>query len=105
MAASTPAERDRGPDRIVYRVHALRPMFQRDIKDDDVRAVLAQGETIERYPDDLPYPSRLLLGWVGARPIHAVVADNSAEHETIVITVYVPSTDLWQPGFRIRREK
>jgi hypothetical protein len=48
--------------KIVYRTHALVRMFQGRIKTEDVRWVLVNGETIEDYPEDVPYPSRLLLG-------------------------------------------
>jgi hypothetical protein len=48
--------------RIVFRAHALRRMFQRKINGRDVRHILATGETIEAYPHDTPYPSRLILG-------------------------------------------
>lgn len=91
------------PSRLVFRVHAIRRMFRRGISDDDVRRVVADGEPIERYPDDTPYPSRLLLGWSGSRPIHVVVADNPAGQETIVITVYEPDSGLWEAGFRRRK--
>ena len=30
--------------------------------EDEVRNVIQTGETIEDYPDDFPYPSRLVLG-------------------------------------------
>lgn len=33
----------------------------------------------EDYPDDTPYPSRLLLGWHNNRPLNIVVADNFGE--------------------------
>jgi len=42
------------PPRLVFRVHALRRMFQRRISEADVREVLATGETIEAYPADTP---------------------------------------------------
>jgi hypothetical protein len=61
-------------------------MFERRISINDVNAVIGRGETIEDYPDDSPYPSRLLLGWRGGRPLHVVVADNLSENELIVIT-------------------
>ncbi len=91
------------PPRLVFRVHALRRMFLRRIDETDVREVLASGETIETYPDDTPYPSRLVLGWRGARPLHVVVADNVEAEETIVITAYEPDPNEWEPGFRRRR--
>ena len=62
-------------DRIIFRVHAVQRMFERLINADDVRSVLRDGEMIESYPDDTPYPSRLVLGWVDIRPLHVVVAE------------------------------
>jgi len=79
-------------------------MFERRVSVDDVHAVLESGETIESYPEDHPYPSRLVLGWVGKRPLHVVVADNYAEQTMIVITVYEPDRESWEDDFR-RRER
>jgi hypothetical protein len=59
-------------------------MFERRIGIDEIRRVLEAGETLERYPDDSPYPSRLVLGWSGGRPPHVVAAENIEENETIV---------------------
>ncbi|MGH8196463.1 MAG: DUF4258 domain-containing protein, partial [Woeseiaceae bacterium] len=42
-----------------------------------------------------PYPSRLLLGFVGGRALRLVVADNVGDDETIVVTVYEPDPALW----------
>jgi hypothetical protein len=78
-------------------------MFERQISPHDVRAVIGSGETIDDYPDDKPYPSRLILGWRGARPVHVVVAHNMSDNERIVITVYEPDAELWEFGFRRRR--
>jgi len=91
-------------DRLVFRVHAIQRMFQRRISVDDVRHVLSTGEVIEDYPNDTPYPSHLVLGWRGSRPIHVVAAENMEGQETIVITVYEPDLTQWEPGFRRRRQ-
>ena len=69
------------------------------------REVLATGKTIESYPSDFPCPSRLVLGWCERRPIHVVVADNEAEHELIVVTVYGPDPARWEPDFERRRQQ
>ena len=90
-------------DHLTFRVHAIQRMFQRQINIDDVRHVLATGEVIEDYPDDIPYPSRLVLGWCQSRPIHLVVAENAETQETIVVTVYQPDPTQWETGFRRRR--
>ena len=77
-------------DRLVFRVHAIQRMYQRSISEAEVRQVIATGEIVENYPVDTPYPSRLVLGWHGARPLHVVVADNIEDQEKIVVTVYEP---------------
>lgn len=92
-------------ERLIFRVHAVRRMFQRKISDQEVRQALVDGETIERYPDDTPYPSQLILGWVEGRPLHVVIACNAADQETIIITVYEPSLDKWEADFRRRRKQ
>lgn len=35
---------------------------------------MADGDVIEAYPGDAPYPSSLILGFAETRPVHAVVA-------------------------------
>lgn len=90
-------------DNLVFRVHALRRMVERSIAPEDVRQAVEHGETIEAYPEDKPYPSRLVLGWSGGRALHVVVADNKAEGKRIIITVYEPDPAKWQPGFRRRK--
>ncbi|HLC40724.1 MAG TPA: DUF4258 domain-containing protein [Methylomirabilota bacterium] len=90
-------------NRLVFRIHALKRMFQRSVSAADVRRVLETGETIETYPDGTPFPSRLVLGWVGARSLHVVAADDPQAEETIVITVYEPDRSEWEPDFKQRK--
>lgn len=86
-----------------FSVHAIKRMFERSITTDDVVETAAQGELVEDYPDDWPYPSRLVLGWPGGRAVHVVVAENSADDEMIVVTVYEPDPAEWEPGFKRRK--
>lgn len=86
--------------RLVFRVHAIQRMFQHRISEEDIRYVLEGGETIKNYPDDMPYPSRLVLGWLASRPVHVVAADDVESGKTFVITVYEPDPKLWNSGFR-----
>jgi hypothetical protein len=88
--------------KIIFRTHAIIRMFQRRINEKDVRSVLETGENIELYPDDTPYPSRLVMGWLESRPLHVVVADNIADNEKVVITVYEPEQDKWSKNFKRR---
>lgn len=90
---------------IVFRLHALKRMFERRISRDELITVIENGTIIEDYPDDFPLPSRLLLGWVGRRPVHVVIADNAADNEIIVVTAYEPDPQRWRSGFTQRIER
>lgn len=79
-------------------------MYQRGISEQEVRHVISTGEIIEEYPDDTPYPSRLVLGWHGSRPLHVIVADNVDDQENIVVTVYEPDPGEWEPDFKRRKK-
>jgi len=91
------------PSKLVFRVHAIACMFERGISEEEVQAALDSGKTIERYPEDTPYPSRLVLWWCRSRPIHVVAADNVQEDEIMVITVYEPDPALWESDFTRRK--
>lgn len=87
---------------LVFREHALLRMAERGIRHQDVKATLAQGEVIRHYPDDTPYPSRLLLHWMEGQPLHVVAAPAGDDTE-IIITVYRPDPALWEPDFKRKR--
>lgn len=89
------------PRPLVYRVHAVQRMVERGIYEEDVAFVVETGKKIEDYPNDLPYPSCLKVGWVGSRPIHVVTA--ATDREIIVVTVYEPDPERWEPGFEKRK--
>ena len=88
------------PGHIIFRVHALTRMSGRRISVEDVRTAITHGEVVQTYPDDKPYPSRLLLGWVGTRPLHVVVAEDSEDGILIVVTAYEPDPIQWDSGFK-----
>ena len=90
--------------KLTFRVHAVRKMFERQISYEDVVLVLSEGETIEEYPNDTPYPSRLILGWVDKRPVHVVAAYNNNQDETILITTYEPNEYQWVDGYKRRKK-
>jgi hypothetical protein len=94
----------RADRQLFFRGHAIRRMFQRGITTADIHQIIDAGEVIESRLDDLPYPSRLVLGYVSGRALHVVLADNEPEGTTIVVTVYEPSPALWHRGFRKRRK-
>ena len=83
--------------------HARLRMRQRDISLEDVYSVADAGEVIESYPDDVPHPSELILGWTGEQPLHVVLGYDEAANKYIVVTVYEPDIDLWESNMRDRR--
>ena len=89
---------------IIFRIHAIQRMFERQISNKVVLRILHTGETIEDHPDDIPYPNRLMLGWSGGYPLHVVAVENSAESEMIVITVYKPDPNQWKSDFKRRKQ-
>jgi hypothetical protein len=92
-------------DEIVFSGHAVRRMFERQITEANVRAVVEIGDAIADYPDDKPYPSRLLLGYVGGLPLHVVVAEEKVRARCFVVTVYVPESTQWHSDFRTRKRR
>jgi len=82
----------------------MQRMFERRVPEENVRQVLQSGEMIEDYSDEMPFPSRLISGRRGDRPLHVVVAENTKEDETIVITVYEPDPSQWKSGSRDRKK-
>lgn len=64
-----------------------------------------QGEIIEDYPNDKPYPSCLIFGKsLKHQSIHSVWAYNSISKWVVLITVYKPDSNLWING-KYRRKK
>lgn len=89
--------------RLVYRFHAVQKMALRAIATAEVEEVIRRGEVIREYPEDRPYPSRLILGRPGGRVLHVVAAASTDADEEIIITVYEPDPRQWDSKFRVRR--
>lgn len=69
----------------------------------DVQKVIIQGEIIEQYPDDFPFPSCLLLGLsIDGEYLHACVATDN--DRILVITAYHPDPDEWEQDFKTRKK-
>ena len=90
--------------RAVWRLHALRRMVERGISRVVVVEAIERGEVIEDYPDDTPYPSCLVLGFVEERPLHVVLGYDASGRDACIITVYEPSPDKFESDWRTRRK-
>ena len=91
--------------RVVWSRHGVVRMQQRGITRAGVLDGLRGGQVIENYPDDVPYPSALVLGFADGRPIHVVVALDTSTPEAHIITVYEPSLEEFEPDWRTRRNR
>ena len=88
--------------KIHFSGHATVQMFKRIIGVDHVDHVLKTGKIIKQYPDDKPYPSYLVLGFIGKRPIHIVVSTDEQKN-CYIITAYEPDRKLWESDFETKK--
>ena len=88
-----------------YRItqHATEEMAADELGLEEVIMSLTNGEIIEYYPDDFPFPSCLIYG-KGSRGknIHSVWAFDELKRIAILITVNRPDQNRWI-DFRFRR--
>lgn len=78
-------------------------MAERGLTVAEIASVLRSGETIAEYPEDLPYSSRLVRGWVSGECVHVVAANDPDGEHTIIVTVYRPDPHAWDRTFRRKR--
>jgi len=70
---------------------------------DEIFFSVLQGEIIEDYPSDRPYPSCLIYGNTFTNdPVHSVWAYNAESAWAVLITVYRPDPKRWL-DWRTRR--
>lgn len=92
---------------IRYTRHALSRMFERGIELSEVEAAMQSGTVVEEYPNDLPYPSRLVLYRSEHGLLH-VVCSKAVDRDTTIgyiITVYRPDPLDWDESLSKRRER
>jgi hypothetical protein len=66
---------------------------------------ISNGQIIEQYPEDDPYPSCLIYSKLeNGDPIHTVWAFNPATSASVLITTYRPDPRRWIDG-KMRRTK
>jgi len=93
-------------DKLAFKKHALLRMYQREVLVEEVKEALLNSEVIESYTSDKPLPSFLVLGYtLKRRPLHVVFALDLEGEMIWIITVYQPSDEEWEEGFRKRRGK
>ena len=85
--------------RLLYTQHARHEMVTGEfgqITEEEVFQAVQNGEVIESYEYDTPYPSALIFGRTATgRPIHTVIAYSEEDDLAIVVTVYEPDPARW----------
>ena len=89
--------------KVSFSGHAVQRMYERQISKLQVMSVVESGTIIAEYPNDTPYPSYLLNGITGNRPLHLVVAVDDSEGSCYIVTVYVPDPTQWTDNYQSRR--
>lgn len=76
--------------------HADEEAVDDKLRFDEIYYSVMQGEIIEDYPNDKPFPSCLIMGknFTG-EAIHSVWAYNSKNQWAVLITVYRPDPTRW----------
>ncbi|NIR49884.1 DUF4258 domain-containing protein [candidate division KSB1 bacterium] len=94
-----------GAKRIRITDHADEEAQADKLKYEEVYFSVLNGEIIEDYPKDKPYPSCLIYGQTFAgEPVHSVWAYNKKTKWAVLITVYRPDPERWI-DFKIRKKK
>jgi len=76
-----------------------------DLGYEEIYFSVVEGEIIEEYPKDRPYPSCLVYGdSFEGEPMHSVWAYNQANGAAVLITVYRPDPGRWI-DFKERRPR
>jgi hypothetical protein len=79
--------------------HADEEAYADELSFDEILTSISEGETIEQYPEDKPYPSCLILSKnAKGEPIHTVWAYRSETRSSVLITVYRPDPQKWIDG-------
>lgn len=90
-------------DEVLISDHAAMRFRQRGLKVKNIRFAVNNGEIIEQYPDDYPFPSCLILGkTIDGKYIHVVMSDEGKMSR--IITAYYPDPNKWDDQLKVRKE-
>lgn len=89
--------------KIYWTKHCLNRLNQRNVLISEVKDAISNGEIIEYYYDDYPYPSCLVLGYNNNDKIHIVCGISN--NVVYMITAYYPNSKEWEEDMKTRREE
>ena len=86
---------------LLFTAHCLSRMQERSILIDDIISVIMNGEIIEDYPDDYPFPSCLVMGTIDKMKLHVVLANDGGCLR--IISAYRPDDSKFMEDGKTRR--
>lgn len=90
-------------DAVFLTQHVIERCKQRNIRPKQIKLAVMDGEIIECYQDDFPYPSCLVLGYPEIdMPLHVVIGTDGDIAK--IITAYYPDKDKWKTDLKTRKE-
>ena len=91
-------------EKIYWSLHAVGKLRRENLKKNDVERALKKCIIIEDYAmEGRPFPGWLVLGHIGRKPVHAVIAIDKDNDRIFVITVYKPLAERWEDGWKKRK--
>jgi len=89
--------------KVKWTTHIVKRLQERGIEPSDVKNCIFNGEIIEQYPEDYPFPSCLVYGTaLSGKLIHTVAG--MGDGYLWVITAYFPTTEKWNDDLKTRKE-
>jgi hypothetical protein len=82
--------------------HGTIRLYDRRISYDSVITAIMNGEIIEEYPDDYPFPS-CLISAIDPYPLHVVCGLGNGQ--VFIITAYKPDSGMWEADNKTRKER
>ncbi len=89
---------------IQWRQHALERLLERGITRLEVKSAIQNGEILEVYSQDKPFPSCLVHS-VNNEPLHVVIALDPDAEICHIITAYRPDNKHFKTDLKTRRER
>ena len=89
-------------EKIRWTNHVMVRLLQRNIARDDILTSLLNGEIIEEYQNDYPYPSCLVYGKeLNNKVLHIVCGFDG--NELWIVTAYYPDDIEWEKDMKTRK--
>ncbi len=91
-------------ERIMWSFHAVSKLRVEGLRKSLVENALKDCVLVEDYlPVGRPLPDCLVLGFINEGPIHVVVALDEDFERIFIVTVYRPSAERWEDGWKKRK--